>query len=340
VAALLGRAVRFAMSAAVALTLAPGATAAAHPLDPALLELRELGGGAVAVRWKEPPGPAAARPRPALPPECRPEGEPTARRLAGDGGVESTWTMRCPGGLAGARVGVDGLELGGGRALLRVALAGGAVVQRVLSPASPALLVPAQPSGPALVRDYLLLGAEHIAAGADHLLFVLGLFLLVGAARPLALAISGFTLGHSLTLTLAVLGWAPLPAGLVEVGIALSVFALALELTRASDTPSWMRRFPLAMACAFGLLHGLGFAGALRQVGLPAGDVPLALFAFNLGIELGQLAFVALLLAAAALLERLPLALPVSLRQAPVYAMGALAVFWSLERALAWLRLR
>ena len=182
--------------------------------------------------------------------------------------------------------------------------------------------------------DYLTIGFEHILSGADHLLFVFGLFLLCSGIAPLAKTVTAFTVGHSITLSLAALGYARFPSGPIEVLIAATVLALAVDLARDEARPTWMRRFPWPMALVFGLLHGLGFAGALREVGLPDGEIPMALFSFNVGIEIGQLTFVAALLALTPLVRRIPIPLP---RRVAVYAMGSLAAFWMIERGAALL---
>ena len=184
----------------------------------------------------------------------------------------------------------------------------------------------------------MALGIEHILTGPDHLLFVFGLLLLLATTTGLLVqTITAFTLGHSITLSAAALGLTSVPSRPVEVLIAVSVLALAVELARDSDRPTLMRRFPWVIALGFGLLHGFGFAGALAEAGLPPGDIPLALVSFNAGIELGQLAFVATVLAAAALAARwLPALAPRAHRPA-VYGMGILAAFWCFERVATWL---
>ena len=216
--------------------------------------------------------------------------------------------------------------------LVRIELADGRQIQRVLRRSEPSMIVPERATRFGVFRDYLAIGFEHILGGADHLLFVFGLFLLCSGFVPLAKTVTAFTVGHSITLSLAALGYAQLPSGPIEVLIAASVLALAVDLARDEDRPTWMRRFPWPMALVFGLLHGLGFAGALREVGLPDGEIPMALFSFNVGIELGQLAFVAVLLVLAPLVRRIPIPLP---RRAAVYAMGSLAAFWMIERGAA-----
>jgi len=310
----------------------------AHPLAPSLLDLREREGGQLDVIWKTPRLQAAgAMMEPVLPARCR----ELAPRQASEDAIGITWRWRVgcgTDGLVGERVGVDGLATSRTEALVRLELADGRVVQRVVSAAEPTFIVPARPQRAMVLRDCARLGVHHILTGADHLLFVFGLLLLVPAARPLAKTITAFTLGHSITLSLAVLRLTSLPGRPLEVAIALSVLVLAVELTRDCEAPTLMRRYPWGMALTFGLLHGLGFAGALREVGLPQGEIPLALFSFNCGIEAGQLLFVGSMLLARPLIQRVRQLLPAWTGQVPAYVMGSLAAFWCFERAAALLQ--
>ena len=317
-----------------AIILAVPAVAFAHGLDPASLALREIRAGVFEVRWRASalrlPG---ADVQPVLPARCRQVG----RADAIDEGDRVTlrWTVDCgPGGLEGETIGVGDLPVAKINALLTVERLGGEEVQAVLGPRSPSFTVPAHPSRRDVVRGYVGLGIEHILTGPDHLLFVFGLLLLVSASRLLVKTITAFTLGHSLTLSAAALNLANVPSRPVEVLIALSVLTLAVELARDPARPTMLRRSPWAMAVAFGLLHGFGFAGALAEAGLPAGDIPLALVSFNAGIEVGQLAFVGAVLAAGALVARW---LPARSTRLAVYAMGILSAFWCFERIGAWL---
>lgn len=325
------RVVRWMLALAVA--IAP-ALATAHPLAPALLELRELGGGRVEVAWRLPQRSVAGAERiPELPATCR--RTETLPGVATALSATERWIAECgPGGLVGQRVGVRGLDLSNTDALLRVTLEDGSIVQRVLRADDAFASIPAATPRLEVARDYAALGLEHILTGADHLLFVFGLLLLVGGGRRLIQTITAFTVGHSITLSLAATGFVHFPSRPIEVLIALSVFWLAVDLARRPEQrASWMRRAPWLMAGAFGLLHGLGFAGALTEAGLPAGEIPLALFAFNLGIEAGQLFFVATLLAIASLLRGFAAGIPRWTARVPVYAMGSLAAYWCLERA-------
>ena len=248
------------------------------------------------------------------------------------------WRIGCRGGLVGREVRVEGLAGSGSDALLHVTFADGRALDAVLTATRPTFRVPAHEGAAALAVAYLRLGIEHLASGLDHVLFVLGLVALLRGGRRLVLAITAFTLGHSVTLAAASLGWVHVPSAPVEVGIALSLVAVALALARPdAGAGSGLVRRPAALPFAFGLLHGLGFAGALVSAGLPDRALPLALFAFNLGIEVGQLALVALALPVLAASRRAPLPRARFLCELPATALGALAVYLVLERATAWL---
>jgi hypothetical protein len=187
-----------------------------------------------------------------------------------------------------------------------------------------------------IARAYGLLGEEHILGGIDHLLFVLGLLFLVGLRRRLVLTITAFTVAHSLTLALSALDLLTLRPPPVEAVIALSIMLVAAEALH--DKPTVSRRWPALVALIFGLVHGLGFAGALKEIGLPENHLTVALLTFNLGVEFGQLMVVALAAGLAWALRRwLPAGHPAPLRArvAVLYGIGALAAFWTLERTAA-----
>ncbi len=312
--------------------------AAAHPLAPALLDIEELDTGRLAVTWKtsalRAPG---ADVRPALPPSCQ-TGTPVEVAQDGDS-VTLRWVAECADApLVGQRFGVEGLGAAKIDALLRVRLTDGRVVQHGLRAAAPSVVVPERPRRLDVVASYARLGSGHILTGPDHLLFVIGLLLLCATTRLLVETITAFTVGHSITLSLAVLDIARVPTGPTEALIAASVLVLAAELAREVPAPTLMRRFPWAMALVFGLLHGLGFAGALREIGLPSGEIPLALFAFNAGIEIGQLAVVGAVLGARRVLAGLPWRPPRWAGWLPAYVMGSLAALWCLQRAADLMR--
>lgn len=309
--------------------------ALAHPLAPSLLEFREMGNGLVVVKWKTPrPFASGERMRPLLPDRCEPLGE-GAVDAEGMGALRQE-TMRCgSGGLVGLRIAVEGIVESRSDVLLRVALADGRAFRRILTPESPSFIVPEEERPLEVVRDYLSLGVRHIATGFDHLAFVFGLLLLV-SGRRLLWTITAFTLGHSLTLSAAVLGLVRVPTAPLEAAIALSIVFVAVEVAREGTAqPTLGRRFPWGMAAVFGLLHGFGFAGALTAAGLPPGEIPLALLSFNVGIEIGQIVFVLAVLSVG-FLPGLRIAWrPAAARLASAYVIGSLAAFWFFQRVAA-----
>jgi len=316
----------------LALALAWPAIARAHQFAPALLELEEVAPETVAVSWKQPAVRVqGSRLRPVLPVACEGIGDPTIERQGT--GLKARWQIRCPDGLAGKAVGVEGIASSRADVLLRVALLDGRKLRQVLTADAPSFEITADAGRFGVVRGYAGLGVEHILTGWDHLLFVLALVLLVGWGRSLLWTVTAFTLGHSATLALASLGLLRVPQGPCEAAIALSIYFLAVELTASVRGRSTLtRRAPWIVASGFGLLHGLGFAGALAEVGLPAGEIPLALFSFNVGIELGQLAFVAAVLVVMAALKTLPVRWPRWSAAVPAYGIGSLAAYWFIER--------
>jgi HupE / UreJ protein len=242
-------------------------------------------------------------------------------------------------GLAGATLAVGGLDASGTDALVRIRFADGHSVRALLRPDAPSLVVPARESLLGLFVAHVRMGARHLAGGLDHLLFVAGLVALLGGGRRLLVAVTAFTAGHSVTLVLATLGFVRAPAVLVEVAIAMTLVWLAVELTRRVDGAAsrlGVVRRPLALPFAFGLLHGLGFASALGALGVPSREIPLALGGFNVGIEVGQLALVAALLALATLARQCAgFSNARSLRWpalARAYAIGSLGIYWCLDR--------
>jgi hydrogenase/urease accessory protein HupE len=301
-----------------------------------VLEVRALGGGAVEVSWRESlPRPRAAALRPVLPAHCRALDAPK-EELAPDA-VTTHWRADCgTAGLVGQAITVTNL-VAPLAVIVRVELSGGRVADGVLTADAPRFVVPAAPSTAGVLRDYVRLGLEHIGSGPDHLLFVFGLVLLSAGWRQVLATVTAFTVGHSITLALATLGLVTLPSGPIELAIALSVLVVAIEVAQQDRAGEQAGGRPWLLAGGFGLLHGLGFAAVLHDAGLPRAAIPLALFAFNVGIELGQIAFVLVLLVLGTAAGRLAGPLPAWTRRAPAYGMGTMAAYWCFQRAAAWL---
>jgi hydrogenase/urease accessory protein HupE len=252
---------------------------------------------------------------------------------ATDNAMVQTWQVRATDRLAGEQVRVVGLENTVSDALLRVEFADGRSWVQRLTPASPRANVPAAQSSSGVAVAYLGLGIEHILFGFDHLLFVLGLILITANLRQVVKAITAFTAAHSITLASAALGFVHVPPKPVEAAIALSIAFVALEIVHARDGKAGVAaRAPWLVAFAFGLLHGFGFAGALSEIGMPAGHIPVALLFFNVGVEAGQLLFVAAVMALAGLVRLIPLAMPRWVPLVPPYLIGSVAMFWVIQR--------
>lgn len=321
------------------LGLFPG-LAQAHRFAPVLLQVSELDAGQFQLVWKVPLQASSPVPmQPEWPEGCEPQGA-GAPQIEGTGRVVS-WRLDCTAlgevGLVGSSLGIAGLGANQTSAMLLVSLRDGREYQQVLTPEQPRFVLPAEPGAGQVMTDYSWLGVEHIWTGLDHLLFVFGLLLLVRNFRALLLTITAFTIGHSITLSLVTLGVIGYPVGLVEFSIALSIFWLAVVLT-LPDRGGVFHRHPWWLAGGFGLLHGMGFAGALVATGLPQANLPLALLFFNIGIEAGQLAFIVAVGLFWMLLRR-PLgeAWQARLRPLPVYLLGILSASWCIERGLEML---
>ena len=307
--------------------------ASAHETRPAYLEIKETSPGQFLVLWRTPLMAGMRLPVVLkLPDNVRDLREPSVQELV-DSLVERRWVDAGRDGLAGERIEFSGLQMTITDVLVRVErLDGSTQITRVTS-SSPSFIVEATPRPFEVVRTYLVLGIEHILTGVDHLLFVSGLLLLVDGTRRLLLTVSAFTLSHTVTLTLATLGFVHVSPAPVEAVIALSILFVAWEILRKHSNPSGLaQRKPWLVAFSFGLLHGLGFAGGLSAAGLPAAHIPLALGFFSAGVEVGHFSFVGLALVIIALLRSRMSRLPSwSWRVAP-YAIGGCASFWLVER--------
>ena len=310
----------------------------AHELRPAYLELNERAPGQFTVLWKVP---AAGDRRLGLnvdlPQNCHNITEPTS---SFENAVYlERWQVSCDDGLKGRTITIDGLRSTLTDVIARITWVDSTVEIERLTPEQPTLILKGSQTTIEVVRTYFLLGVEHILGGIDHLLFVLALMLLIREPWMLVKTITAFTLAHSITLAGAALGYFSLPQKPVEAAIALSIAFVARELIRMKPGERRLSlAYPWVVAFSFGLLHGFGFAGALKEIGLPQGDVPLALLTFNLGVEAGQLIFVAAVLlfyAAITALVSWPL---VKGRVVAAYVIGTVATLWLLERLAAFLQ--
>ncbi len=313
------------------------AAMSAHEVRPAYLQLHQTGADTYDVFWKVPAVGDAMRLSlyVEFPQTCSNLKPPHG--FFADNAYTEQWSVKCQGGLSGSTVRIEGLTATLTDVLVRVErLDGSSQVTRVMS-SSPSFVVEAMPHPLEVARTYLVLGIEHILTGVDHLLFVSGLLLLVNGIRRLLLTVSAFTLSHTVTLTLATLGFVHVPPAPVEAVIALSILFVAYEVLRKKENPSGLaQRKPWLVAFSFGLLHGLGFAGGLSAAGLPAGHIPLALGFFSAGVEIGHFSFVgAAALVIVAFRNRVS-QLPSWSWQIAPYAIGSFACYWLIARLAAF----
>lgn len=306
--------------------------ASAHELRPAYLQLDETAPGQYTVLWKVP---AAGDRRLGLyltlPDRCRNLTEPTG--IFQGAAYLERWRTQCEAGLKGAVIAIEGLQGTMTDALARIAWRDGSVEIARLTPEEPSLVLKGEQTALEVARTYFRLGVEHILGGLDHLLFVLALMLLIRDPWMLVKTITAFTVAHSITLSGAALGFVSLPAAPVEAVIALSIAFVARELLLMKQGERRLSEaYPWIVAFTFGLLHGFGFAGALKEIGMPHGDVPLALLTFNLGVEAGQLIFVAALAASYRLAMRTTWLPAKELRSVLAYAIGTAAAIWFISR--------
>lgn len=307
--------------------------AMADVFRPAYLELREAGDDRYDVTWKVPSlgGGTRLSAYVRLPPGTEVLSEPRVVETAG--AWTERWQIRFEGGLAGQVVRVEGNAVGVTDVIARVErLDGSSQVER-LEIETPAFTVKAPAGTGEVAWTYTVLGVDHILGGIDHLLFVLALLLIVHGAKRIVATVTAFTVAHSVTLAAASLGWVRVPGPPVEAIIALSIVFVASEVIHGlRGKPGLTARAPWVVAFSFGLLHGFGFAGALAEVGLPQNAIPVALFTFNIGVEIGQLMFVVVVLSVRAVFERASRDAFAWLPQAAAYGIGSVAAFWTLER--------
>ncbi|MEL7189592.1 MAG: HupE/UreJ family protein [Pseudomonadota bacterium] len=324
---------------AALLALVAALPLAAHELRPSLVELREVGEGEYIMDWKVTlaigSGRALAeRLEPVIPDNCGVQGETTQRIQSA--ALMGRASLTCDGDPAGGSFGLSEL-LGKSDAIARFVPQDAPSQSFRLTADAPTAVILAEPSPLSVLGDYFIIGAEHILFGWDHLLFVIALVLLVRAPWPVVKAATAFTIAHSITLVATVLGYSGLPGRPVEALIALSIVFLAVEVAlvlRDPERQTLTRRYPWAVAFAFGLFHGFGFAGALADIGLPQTQLAVALFAFNLGVEAGQLLVVAATLIILAGLRRTAENTQHNAVKFATYVIGTTGSFWLIERLI------
>jgi hydrogenase/urease accessory protein HupE len=309
----------------------------ADEFRPAYLQLTQIDETTYDVLWKIPAidENTTLRVKPVFPSGTESIGSVTSS-FAGNATAQR-WRIRATGGLAGKSVTFTGLANTRTDALVRIVRADGTTQLGRVLPVDARIDITASPGAFEVVRTYTVLGIEHILTGFDHLLFVLALLILVSGKGRLIATVTAFTLAHSVTLALATLGVLHVPGPPVEALIALSIVFVASEIVYARQgQPGLSQRSPWIVAFVFGLLHGLGFAGALAEVGLPPLSIPTALLCFNVGVEMGQLIFITAVFGLVAfigwMVQSVRVLQPVWLWRVPPYLIGGIASYWVFER--------
>ena len=331
---------RFWLPAALLLLvgLIPAVAPQAHEIRPALLDITEREPGWFEVTWKVPTrGGRGLALNPVLPDSLAPLGPPANHSVPGASVQYSTFKTNGS-SLVGETISIDGLEALQIDVLLQIEFADGRTHSAILRPKSSSFEIPADESAWDVAWSYWRLGTTHILGGIDHLLFVLALMLIVPGYWMLFKTITAFTVAHSISLGLATLGFLHIPPGPTEAVIALSILFLAVEVVHSRQGKVGLaERAPWIVAFIFGLFHGLGFAGALSELGLPEHAIPLALFMFNVGVESGQILFLSAVLLIMAALRRAPVAWPAGSWRVMPYTIGSAAAFWTIQRVTSFL---
>ena len=319
------------IAGAIAIMFGFSPSTRAHEIRPALLDITERNPGWFDVTWKVPMrGEMVLGIAPVFPTSLEPVGPPSSRVIPG--ARIMGFTLRgTADSLVGERITIDGLSALQIDVLLRLELADGTSHSAILRPSSPSFEIPVRATKGDVAWSYARMGVIHILQGVDHLLFLLAVLLLVSGVGQLLKTITAFTVAHSITLALASLGVVNIPSTPTEAVISLSIVFLAAEVLRKQAGETGLtQRYPWVIAFGFGLFHGLGFAGALSELGLPAHEVPLALLMFNVGVEVGQIMFVAAAVGLIALLKRIRI--PLAQGRLVPYSIGSIAAFWTIER--------
>ncbi|MCH7546381.1 MAG: HupE/UreJ family protein [Planctomycetes bacterium] len=307
--------------------------AGAHEVRPGYLELKQTSSDTFDVGWKVPARGENQRfgLYLRLPQECENITEP--RGMFTGGAYIERWSIRHPDALVGSTIHIDGLRTTLTDVIVRIERLDGTMQVERLTPSNPSFVVEASASFGQVAGTYLALGVEHILGGIDHLLFVLALLLLVKGWKRVVGTITAFTVAHSITLAGATLGLVHVPGPPVEAIIALSIVFVATEIIRGKQGREGMSaKWPWIVAFIFGLLHGLGFAGALSEIGLPQQAIPLSLFFFNIGVEFGQLLFIGAVAVFVTAARPICIHLPRRVELVPPYVIGSMAMFWVIQR--------
>ena len=316
-------------------------TARAHEARPAYLEIKETSPNRFSVLWRTPVLAGMRLPIVlTMPDDVKNLKEPVEQELA-DSLLERRWIDAGATGLAGKRIEFRGLQATITDVLVRGEMLDGRKWTTIVHPSQPWVEVGASQRWWGVAGAYLRLGIEHIWSGVDHLLFILGLMILVKGTRRLIATVTAFTIAHSITLAGATLGFVHVPQKPIEACIALSIVFVASEIVHAHQGwQGWTERWPWIVAFTFGLLHGFGFAGALNAVGLPQTAIPVALLFFNVGVEIGQLIFIAVILSIMALgrwyIQRTAIPKPAWAWRVAPYSIGGVAAFWMIQRIAAF----
>lgn len=328
------RALRILIAAIVALSALGSRLAIAHEIRPAYLEITEVGKDQYQVIWRTPLLSGMRLPVAlALPEGARELSMPSI--LERSNSLIERKLVEIPGGLSDKRLGFPGLQATITDVLVRIEMLDGRQITEIVRPSQPHLDVGASSGLGSIAATYTKQGIRHILEGWDHLLFVFGLMLLVRSPWMLLKTITAFTLAHSVALAAATFGLIHVPSRPLDAAIALSILFLGVEVYKAQlGETSFAIRQPWAMAFAFGLLHGLGFASGLSTLGLPAAAIPLALLFFNVGVEIGQLIFVGCVAALSFSANQLRLSQPSLLARLPTYLVGSLGAYWTIDRVI------
>ncbi len=311
----------------------------AHEIRPGLLQVKEVGKGIYNVTWKVPAiGDRVIRLLPVFPDGFEPVG-PSIPSLRSGAYIEQlTLSSQQGESLFGKEIILEGLAALQIDVMIQMEFLDGSSISALVQPKDPVFRVPERGSKAQVASSYFTMGVEHILGGIDHLLFVLALMLIVTGTWKLLKTITAFTVAHSITLALASLGVVNVPSAPTEAIIALSIVFLCVEILRSRQGEKTLtEKYPWIVAMAFGLFHGLGFAGALSEVGLPQHEIPLALFMFNVGVEAGQILFVGVILLVTFILGKIKISWPEWSWKVMPYAIGGLAAFWVVQRTFSFL---